>query len=62
MPSRTAKSGGKVQLNKDYCYFHNGYYLKDSNGTVWQIIRTSYKELPVFNLDTKRCLARKKGR
>ena len=32
----------------------NEFYLKDSDGVVWHIIRTPYKEIPVkvLNWDT----------
>ena len=42
----------KLKLNKDYCHFNNGYYIKIGN-TVYQLIKTPYKELPIFNLEFK---------
>lgn len=40
----------RVELNKDYCFTIDGYYFKDSEGVVWQIIKTPYKKLPISNL------------
>lgn len=39
------------KLNKDFCVAINCYYLQDREGVIWQVIKTPYKKLPIFNLD-----------
>ncbi len=36
----------------NYAYFNGGFYYKDEDGVVWQVIKTPYKEIPIVNLET----------
>ena len=40
-------------MNKtnNYAYFNGGFYYKDEDGVVWQVIKTPYKEIPIVNLE-----------
>lgn len=41
----------KGQLLKDWEQLDNNlYFFKDKEGTVWQLLRTPYKEIPVTTL------------
>lgn len=35
-------------------YMPNMFFYKDSEGTVWQLIRTSFKEMPVSAISVDR--------
>ena len=36
--------------SNNHAYFDSGFYFKDSEGVVWQVIKTPYKEIPIVNI------------
>ena len=52
-PNQYRRVGVKV-IEKEFIWENsNRAYFKDDSGTVWQIIRTPYKEIPIVVVDFK---------
>lgn len=41
----------KLLMRDNHAYFDGGFYYKDEDGVVWQVIKTPYKEIPIVNLE-----------